>query len=57
MRIKMNKKTQFKHFLNKKLGSDNLKIDLEIKEIELTLLSNQIKELREQSNINLKLNK
>jgi len=43
-----------KKFLNQKLELETLKIDLEMKEMELTLLRNEIQELREQSNIALR---
>jgi len=45
-----------KHFLNNKFELEYLKPDEEIKEIELTLLRNEIQELRKQSNKNIKIN-
>ena len=44
-----------KHFLNKKFELENLKLDIEIKEMELTLLRNEIQGLRKQSNKILRL--
>jgi len=39
-----------KNFLNQKIELETLKIDLEIKEMELTLLRNEIEEIKKQSN-------
>ena len=39
-----------KNFLNQKIELETLKINLEIKEMELTLLRNEIEEIKKQSN-------
>ncbi len=44
-----------KHFLNKKFELEYLKLDVKIKEMKLTLLRNEIQELRKQSNKILRL--